>query len=101
MWNDTMKLVRIIESTNEVGDLVKTRSEREVFVDVKSIGQSEFYQAQATGLKPEFKFILADFFDYENEKIVNYDGKDYRIVRIFRSGNRLEMVCEGDVNANT
>lgn len=101
MYNEIIKLITIKEDTNEVGDLVKVRTEREVFSDIKSIGQSEFYQAQAVGLKPEIKFVLADYYDYSNEKIIDYNGIDYRVIRTYRNNNEIELVCVGDANANT
>ncbi len=101
MWNDVIKLVKFTETTNEVGDLVKYRTERDTFVNIKSVGQSEFYQAQAAGLKAEIKFEIADYYDYEDEKLVNYHGRDYRIIRTYRNGLKLELVCEGGVNVST
>lgn len=101
MYNEVISLITVEETTNEVGDLVKVRTEKEVFAELKSIGQTEFYQAKALGLKPELKFVLADYYDYNDEKIVNYCGKDYSVLRTFRNNNELEIVCAGDVNANT
>lgn len=101
MYNDVISLVTIEEIKNEVGDLIKSRTESEVFTELKSVGQTEFYQAKALGLKPELKFVLADYYDYNDEKIINYNGKDYRVLRTYRKNNELEIVCEGDVNANT
>lgn len=101
MYNEVISLITIKESTNEAGDLVKNRTVKEVFAELKSIGQSEFYQAQAVGLKPELKFILADYYDYDNEKIVDYKERDYKVIRTYRDGNQLEIVCAGDANANT
>ena len=48
--------------------------QREVFMRLASIGQSEFYQAQATDLKPELKFVLEDYLDYEDEYLCIYEG---------------------------
>ncbi len=71
MYNEVISLITIDESTNEVGDLVKVKTNKDVFAELKSIGQTEFYQAKALGLKPELKFVLADYYDYNDEKIVN------------------------------
>lgn len=101
MYNEVIKLIAVEEDTNEVGDLVKVKTEREVFTEVKSIGQSEFYQAQAVGLKPEIKFVLADYYDYGDEKLINYNGKDYKVIRTYRNNYEIELVCVGDANANT
>jgi len=73
MYNDVIYLIKETRTVNEYGDMVVTESERAVFAQVKSIGQSEFYQAAAVGLKPEIKFVIADFYDYQGEKKLRYD----------------------------
>lgn len=76
----------------------KTRERREVFARSMSIGQMEFYQAQAQGLKPEMKFELADYLDYADEKEIEYEGKRYSVLRTYRNGRRLEITVYGGVN---
>lgn len=96
--NDVMLLVALTQSVDEYGDPVCTEMSRQVFCEVASIGQKEFYQAHATGLKPEIKFRLADYLDYRNEKIVLYAGQRYRVLRTYRSGQALEITCYSEVN---
>lgn len=67
---------------------------REVFVRLASIGQTEFYQAQATDLRPELKFILDDYLDYEGEFLCIYDEVWYRVIRTYRTGQALEIVVQ-------
>lgn len=99
MFDDTIILVSETDTVDEYGDTVSTTTERQIFAEVKSIGQTEFYQAQAVGLKPEIKFVIADFADYQNEKVLKYtpfNGTEelYTILRTFRTNNRLEIVCK-------
>lgn len=96
--NDIMTLIATTTSEDEYGDPVVTKTRREVFCDVVSIGQKEFYQAQAVGLQPEIKFILADHLDYEGEQLVEYDGQLLRVLRTYRTGHALEIVCYREVN---
>ena len=96
--NDIMTLIATTTSEDEYGDPVVTQTRREVFCDVASIGQKEFYQAQAVGLQPEIKFILADHLDYEGEQLVEYDGQLLRVLRTYRTGHALEIVCYREVN---
>lgn len=96
--NDIMNLIATTTSEDEYGDPVVTLTRREVFCDVASIGQKEFYQAQAVGLQPEIKFILADHLDYEGEQLVEYDGQLLRVLRTYRTGHALEIVCYREVN---
>lgn len=72
--------------------------EREVFCRVASIGAKEFYEAQALGLQPEIKFVLADDDDYDNEQSLIYDGCRYRVLRTYRSGRELELTCYKELN---
>lgn len=78
---------------NEIITLVPdTGAEREVFCSLRSIGQSEFYQAHAIDYHPELKFVIADYLDYNGESLVKYDGGLYRVLRTFRTGLALEIV---------
>lgn len=87
---------------NEVATLIKrvytagvwTETERQVFCGIRSIGQSEFYQANATAYRPELKIVLADYLEYNGENIVQYNGQRYRVVRTYRTGLELEIVLE-------
>lgn len=67
-------------------------NKRTVFCGLRSIGQKEFYEAQAVDFYPEVKFILADYLDYNNERLVEHDGKRYSVLRTFRAGQELEIV---------
>lgn len=99
MFDDTIILVSETDTVDKYGDTVTTPTERQIFAEVKSIGQSEFYQAQAVGLKPEIKFVIADFADYQNEKVLKYTPfggtkELYTVLRTYRTNNRLEIVCK-------
>lgn len=87
---------------DEVATLIKrvytagvwTETDRQVFCGIRSIGQSEFYQANATAYRPELKIVLADYLEYNGENIVQYNGQRYRVVRTYRTGLELEIVLE-------
>lgn len=103
MYNDIIKLVGETIVVNEYGDQTTQRTERTVFARLQSIGQNEFYQAQAVGLKPEIKFVLADFLEYQDEKILKYakfngTTEEYTILRTYRNNNELELVCKRGVD---
>lgn len=99
MYENYITLVSEVKSVDEYGDTVSVQSERIVFAELKSITQSEFYQAEAVGLKPEIKFVIADYLDYKNEQIVKYtpfngDEELYSVLRTYRVNNQLEIVCK-------
>lgn len=96
--NDVIELVQIDTIQNEIGDCIDIKNYTEVFAKRKSIKQSEFYQAQATGLKPEIAFEI-NVFEYSNETHVRYNDKEYKILRTYQVDlDKLEIVLEGVVN---
>lgn len=80
-------LLTLIKRTPGTDELTK----RDVFCGVLSIGQAEFYQANAQSIHPEAKFILADYLDYAGETLADYNGQRYRILRTYRTGQSLEL----------
>ena len=96
--NEILNLITVTQTTDDYGDPVVQETAREVFGRLQSIGQSEFYQAHATGLKPELKFILSDYLDYEGETLVEHDGQRYRVLRTYRTGQELELTVYREVN---
>ena len=95
---DVLTLIRQETTVDEYGAPVITETSREVFAEQMSIGQKEFYQAHAVGLQPEIKFKLTDYLDYENETCVRHTGQRYRVLRTYRTGQELELVCYREVN---
>ena len=79
---------------NDVITLVSDSGRREVFAELRSISQTEHYQAAAVDYHPELKFILADYLDYQAETLVDHEGTLYRVLRTFRTGHTLEIVVE-------
>ena len=78
---------------NEVISLIDAAGNaRTVFCGLRSIGQKEFYEAQAVDFYPEVKFVLADYLDYNGERLIEHDGKRYSVLRTFRAGQELEIV---------
>lgn len=89
--NDILTLVG--RSFDEDGNLT-SETRRDVFCKLESVGRSEFYQAQATDLRPELVFVLADYYDYEGEFLCIYEGTWYRVIRTYRKGQELEIVVQ-------
>ena len=77
---------------NEILTLINGDTERTVFCRMASIGQREYYEAQAVDVYPECKFILADYLEYDNERLCEYSGQRYRVLRTYRTGQELEIV---------
>lgn len=99
MYDDLIVLVeeRETEKTDQYGDKIIEEICNEVLAEKMSIGMKEFYQAQTDGYKPEIKFKLADHYDYDNQKLVDYEGFRYKVLRTYQSGNELEITCYGGI----
>lgn len=82
---------------DEYGNPITERVLKQRFASLKSISQTEFYQAQTNDYKPEIKFELADYLDYAGENKVLYEGCIYKVLRTFVSGRKLEITCYGGV----
>ena len=68
---------------------------RKVFCTVRSVTQSEVYQAQAVGLNPEMKLVLAHAFEYGGEKLVDFQGGRHRILRTYvNEGDQIELTIQ-------
>ena len=98
LFRDVIDLVSVTTTTvNTIGNLVETETKKTVFADKQSIRQTEFYQAQATGLKPEIMFVIRTI-DYANEEKLEYNNKKYNIIRSFdKNGELTELICQGIV----
>ena len=98
LFKDVIKLISITYGENAMGDMIEIEVERDVFANKKSIRQSEFYQAASNGLRPELMFEVRSI-DYEEEKKLKYNGKEYNVIREYsKNGEITEIVCEGLVN---
>ena len=62
-----------------------------IYCNVKSIGLTEFYQAQSVGLKPELK-IEARLIDLDGATHFKYNNKLYKILRINKKEDSIELI---------
>lgn len=67
--------------------------QNEVFAEVMSASQNEFYKARENGLEPELVFKLTDYGDYNGEKILVYDDKRWRVIRTYIKEEALFIVA--------
>ena len=98
LFKEVIRLISTTTTENDMGDIIETYNEREVFADKQSIRQSEFYQAAATGLRPELMFVVRSI-DYNQEPKLKHGDKTYTIIRTYdKDGELTELVCQGVVN---
>ncbi len=77
---------------NEFGDIYETvkYDNQYVYCSEKSVRQSEFYQAQAVGLKPTLVLVMMKY-DYGDQKYVKYEDEEYTVLRTYKTGEKIEL----------
>ena len=96
-WSDVVNLIEQTYTENSTGDTISTEKITKVYANKKSIRQSEFYQANATGLKPELLFEIHSI-EYGDQDRLGYNSKKYDIIRTYDKGEFIELICQGVVN---
>lgn len=96
MFEGTAILKKAVVTQDEALNEIETYTERTVLVRPRSVYASEFYQAAAVGLKPSLTLVLASFADYDGEKLVEYNGKEYTVTRTYQRPDRdsVELTLE-------
>lgn len=87
-------ILTLIGRTLDENGNVTAEERREVFCRLRSVGRTEFYQAQATDLRPELVFVLPDYLEYADEYLCIYNDTWYRVIRTYRTGQELELVVQ-------
>lgn len=64
------------------------------FATIRSVGYNEFYAAKSAGIEPSIVFRLADYADYDGQKIVLWNGTRYRVVRTYTTNMAIDLTCE-------
>jgi len=92
-WGDIVSLISTVRTQNSLGDTTETKSYKQKFANKKSVKRVEFYQALATGLKPEVIFEVKAI-DYNDETKLLHESKEYNIIRTYSvNGEDIELVC--------
>jgi len=67
-----------------------------VFVQPRGVYQSEFYNAAQLGLKPTITLYLTNRADYDGQKVLVYEGKEYSVIRVDWNAQRdgISLICE-------
>lgn len=88
------KLISRTVTYDELNQPTETDTAREVVVEVRSVTQSEYFAGRQGGLAPDLAFLLS-VFDYQGEKVIEYDGKKYAIYRTYEADdNYVELYAQ-------
>ena len=68
---------------------------RDVYCTVRSVGMREAYEAMSHGLRPEWVFELTHSFEYQGEKLCEYRGVRYHVLRTYiTEADGIEITVE-------
>ena len=84
------------ESYDKYGNKVTAIKERKVYVQPRGVYASEFYSAAQIGVKPSITFDIANQADYRGEKVIEYKGKEYTVIREDWTApyDGISLICE-------
>lgn len=92
--SDVITLISVTREQDDYGVWRSTEKESDVFCQVHSVTQSEFFEGGRNGLNPELRFTVF-FGDYNDEPIVEYKGKRYSVYRTYQGrSDSLELYVE-------
>ena len=95
LFAETAVLIAQEFTINEIGDSIATETRHEVFVEFQSIGLKRKIDAMATGLNVEFKLVLRDIAEYNNEKVLEFRNERYNIKNVFIRDDQLVELTVG------
>lgn len=94
-------LITNITGINEIGDKTNSISKRKIYAAISSVRQSEFYQAQSIGAKPEVLLVVRKI-EYKNEMCIEYNNEKFNVLRTYDKNNGLiELTLTRGVNNGT
>lgn len=84
------------EGFDKYGNKTTKEVKRTVFVQPRGVYASEFYNAAQLGLKPSITLYMTNRNDYQGEKVLEFDGKDYSVIRVDWNAQRdgISLICE-------
>lgn len=91
-----IKLINHDTVMSDTGFQTRNTTEgRMVLAESAGVKRNEFYKAAAVGMKPAAVFVVS-MADYDNERLLLYDRKLYRVLRTYPlARRRVELTCEG------
>ena len=83
------------------GNEIEYVTKKTVYVQPRGVYNAEFYNAAQAGLHPSITFELTNRADYSGEKVIEWEGKDYDIIRTDWTAQRdkIALICEERVGA--
>lgn len=87
---------------DQYGNETVSLTPHEVYVQPRSVYHSEYYQAAQAGLHPSITLELTNREDYHDEKLVEFEGKYYDVIRVDWNAqrDRISLICQERLDAD-
>ena len=99
-WKNIGFLLKEVNTVDALHRPKITYQDKKVYCNIKSIGQSEFYQAQVTGLKPEIKAEIKCISWEDSYTHFRFNNKIYKILRTYKKEDVIELTLTSLVVSN-
>lgn len=94
MYNHELILIGSGYTEDDLGNQIPNETRKPILCKVDSVGRSEFYSAATSNFRPEIVFTIHKY-EYENERKVEFEEKQYSILRNYATGfEEIELTCE-------
>lgn len=95
IWSDGISLIKSVSTVDQDGYETFSETEREVFADFATgVSRAEFYEAQKAGKQLSATVEVLNI-DYDNEDLVEHNGKRFHVVRSFpASFDTITLILE-------
>lgn len=94
-------LITETRSQNAIGEWVSVETQRKVYANVKSVTQTEYFNASQIGLNPDYKFTMFAP-DWNGEMIVEYNGYRYSVYRVYvATTDHMELYAQREAGTAT
>lgn len=96
MYESVATLRKVTYTQDAALNQVAVYEDRQVFVKPRSVSRNDFYQAAQSGLKPSIVLVISTAEDYQGEKVVLYEGKEYTVLRAYHRPEKdtVELTLE-------
>ena len=83
--SDVVKLIKRTYAMDRYGVEQWTETSRDVYCNIVSVNSSEYFEGGRNGLNPVYRLTMFKY-DYEDEELVEINGKRYSVYRAYTSG---------------
>ncbi|MCI6189143.1 MAG: hypothetical protein MR691_04280 [Clostridium sp.] len=96
MYKDVGYFMREVQTLDNMHRPKVSYKEELFYCNELSITQNEFYQSATAGFKPEIK-LETKLVDLTDVSHVKYEGRLYKILRIYKDGDNIELTLVSTV----